>query len=87
MEYGILISGQLLIHKEYREGDKPICRTDAPDFEAGKRYFYLWVEDENAIRQVWGSEDIQPQPPEPTPSPDDELSDTEALSLITGGTI
>ena len=26
-------------------------------------------------------------PPAPPPSPDDELSDTEALSLITGGTI
>lgn len=25
-------------------------------------------------------------PPAPPPSPDDELSDTEALSLITGGT-
>lgn len=53
-------------------GYKPIILTDSPS--DGKSYLSSWTETETEIIQVWTE---QPQT--------DEISDSEALEIITGG--
>ena len=79
IEYGTMINGQLIRHKAYRDGDKPIIYTDIPtrDFVCT----YAWQERDDGISQVWTVTD---EPIEPIPE-DDELTAEEALDIITGG--
>ena len=55
-------------------GYKPIILTDSPS--DGKSYISSWTETETEIVQVWT---------EQQQSDDDQISDAEALSIITGG--
>ena len=79
MEYGTMLNNQLIRHKAYHEGDKPIVYTSVPT--AGFVCTSAWEEREDGIYQVWSVTDIPIEPP----SPDDELTDSEALGIITGG--
>lgn len=76
IEYGTMINNQLIMHKKYHEGDKPIVYTNIPtkDFVCT----YEWQERTDGIYQVWTITEI---PIEPT----DELTAEEALDIITGG--
>lgn len=78
MEYGILINGQLIIHRVRQEGDKPIIRTQAPTFAYNEIPFFYWEEDDGQVVQRWGA-NIDPDMPEPG------LSDSEALEILLGG--
>ena len=55
-------------------GYKPITLTDYPD--DGKNYITEWTESETEITQTWT---------EVQQSDDDQISDSEALEIITGG--
>ncbi len=55
-------------------GYKPIILTDSPS--DGKSYISSWTEPETEIIQIWTE---QPQ------IETDEISDSEALEIITGG--
>lgn len=55
-------------------GYKPIILTEYPS--DGKSYIDSWAETETEITQVWTE---QPQ------TDDDPISDSEALTIITGG--
>lgn len=55
-------------------GYKPITPTDCPD--DGKNYIAAWAETETEITQTWT---------EVQQSDDDQISDSEALEIITGG--
>ena len=79
-EYGVMINGQLLIHKTRKDGDQEIVRTPAPDIEYDETV-HFWFEEENGkIVQKWGKEKL-PDPPDPDPEVDDE----EALEILLGG--
>lgn len=56
-------------------GYKPIILTDSPS--DGKSYLSSWTETETEIIQVWT---------EVQQSDNDSISDSEALTIITGGT-
>lgn len=59
-------------------GYKPVVYVDVPDnTEGGKHWESGWMEEENAIKQVWTMVD-DPAYPEP------ELSADEALNIIMG---
>lgn len=59
-------------------GYKPVVYVDVPDnTEGGKHWESGWMEEENAIKQVWTMVD-DPVYPEP------ELSADEALNIIMG---
>lgn len=82
MKYGVMINGQLLVHKQRKDGDIPIIKTDAPAVTDGYRNIYRWEETESTIVQVWQTiEDAEAHYEET------DIPDSEALSLITGGTI
>ena len=55
-------------------GYKPIILTDSPS--DGKTYISSWTETETEIVQVWT---------EVQQSDNDQISDSEALEIITGG--
>ena len=80
MEYGVLLNGQLLIHKKQEAGDKPIERTAAPSTDYDEAlYFWFEVEGE-AIVQHWGKHKI-PDAPMPEPTAEDKA---EAYDILTG---
>ena len=54
-------------------GYKPIILTEYPS--DGKSYIDSWAETETEITQIWTEID----------KPDEEISDSEALEIITGG--
>ena len=58
----------------FANGYKPIILTEYPS--DGKSYVSSWTETETEITQVWTE---QPQ------KDDDQISDSEALEIITGG--
>ena len=51
-EYGVMLNNQLIRHKTYQEGDKPILYTEMPSSE-GYRAIYHWEETEQDIIQAW----------------------------------
>ena len=59
------------------EGYLPVVRTDMPQ-QDGYWYDLTWVEQDGAIVQTWVEHEI-PQT--------DEISDSEALEIITGGAV
>lgn len=79
-EYGTIINSQLIVHKSYQDGDKPLKYTKEP-IEQGKKGVYSWTEEASGIVQVWELVDDDSDPHE-----HDEVDDTEALSILLGGT-
>ena len=80
MKYGTMINNQLIIHKEHREGDKPLTYTEAPQ-QDGYIAVFKWTERTDDIVQEWWlvKDDSEPDPYA------DELSDSEALEILLGG--
>lgn len=60
------------------EGYLPVVRSDMPK-QDGYWYEMTYVEQDGAIVQTWIEHEI------PVPEPTDEISDSEALAIITGG--
>ena len=58
------------------DGYKPVTITDQPEPPGVGWWIETWVETENAITQGWAWHEA---------TDEDELSDTEALALLTGG--
>lgn len=58
------------------EGYKPVNITDQPEPLGVGRWIETWTETENAIAQDWTWDEA---------ADEDEISDTEALELLTGG--
>ena len=52
-DYGVMINGQLLIHKEQQTGDKPIVYMDAPTHGEDEITFFSFEEQNGEIVQVW----------------------------------
>lgn len=55
-EYGIMINNQLIRHKQYHDGDKPIIYTDMPTREYVCTYAF--EERNDGIYQVWTVTDV-----------------------------
>ncbi len=58
------------------EGYKPVTITDQPEPPGVGRWIETWTETESAIVQGWTWREA---------TDEDEISDTEALALLTGG--
>lgn len=58
------------------EGYKPVSLTDQPEPPGVGRWIETWTETEDAIVQGWVWHEA---------TDEDEISDTEALELLTGG--
>lgn len=58
------------------EGYKPVSLTDQPEPLGVGRWIETWMETEDAIVQGWTWHEA---------TDEDEISDTEALKLLTGG--
>ena len=58
------------------EGYKPVTYTDQPEPLGVGRWIETWTETEDAIVQGWVWHEA---------ADEDEISDTEALALLTGG--
>lgn len=58
------------------EGYKPVRYTDQPEPQGDGRFVETWTETEEAIVQGWVWHEA---------TDEDEISDTEALALLTGG--
>ena len=56
IEYGVMVNNQLIRHKQYQDGDKPIIKTDCPETEYVCNYY--WEEQADTILQVWQITDI-----------------------------
>ena len=82
-EYGTMKNGQLIRHKNCKEGDKPIVYTECPESEFVCQY--RWEERENEIVQVWEITDIPKEEDERPLS--EELTDAEALAILLGGAV
>lgn len=79
MTYGFFINNQLIIAKEQTEHTKPLIYTNEPQVEEGHGTVFHWEEEPDQIVQVWEVVEIPPiEPPE-------EIDDSEALSILTGG--
>lgn len=84
-EYGIIINGQLLAHKERRDGDKPIVKVEPPIIPENHYVIYSWKDDGDGIIQVWeiyeGTD--EPEPEEEEASEEDYKSALNALGVNT----
>lgn len=61
-------------------GYKPVVYTDMPtEVVEGKHWESGWMEEENAIRQVWTLVD-DPVYPEPEPTPEERISSLETTT-------
>lgn len=80
MEYGILTDGQLLIHRERQDGDKPIIRTAPPTFAYNESPYFYWEETESEIRQFWGANIIPDMPEEELTAEEIAAAIEEALA-------
>lgn len=78
MQYGTMINNQLIVHKERKDGDKPIIETEAPSRE-GYYPVYSWREDETQITQVWTLIEDTSEPDPPKPEMDADETDFAAL--------
>lgn len=58
------------------EGYKPVSLTNQPELLGVGRWIETWTETEDAIVQGWTWREA---------TDEDEISDTEALALLTGG--
>ncbi len=76
-EYGVMINNQLIKHKKYRDGDKPLTYTEQPSAE-GFKAVYEWQDRSEDILQVWElvEDDSEYEEPEPTAE--------EVLAILTG---
>ena len=80
-DYGVMINGQLLIHKEQQTGDKPVVYTDEPLCGEDGITCFSFEERNGEIVQVWqikqnpyGSAEVYPY-----------TDPAEALSILLGG--
>ena len=62
------------------QGYLPVVNTEEP-VRDGYFYTFSWVEEDNQIKRVWVEHAV------PEPSDDDEIPDSEALAIITGGEV
>ena len=72
-EQGVEVGGNRTIEELYADGCKDVCEVERPDGAAVE----LWQEFDTCFVQTWTE-------PEPEPDPD-EISDSEALQIITQG--
>lgn len=72
-EHGVEVGGSRTVEQLYADGYKDVCVVERPSETAILSY----QEFESCFIQVWNE-------PEPEPDPD-EISDSEALSIITQG--
>lgn len=80
MKYGHMINGQLIIVKNRGEADKPIVYTEPPVVDEHHRAIFAFEDTEDEIIQRWEVIETADEPPE-------EITDTEALSILLGGDV
>lgn len=72
-EHGKEVGGNRTVEELYVDGYKDVCEVERPSEDS----IGSWQEFETCFIQVWNE-------PEPEPDPD-EITDEEALSIITKG--
>ena len=77
IEYGRMINNQLIKHKSYQDGDKPIVYAEMPS-EDGCRAIFSWEETADEIQQVW-------ELVEDHGTYEDDISADEIVNIIFGG--
>ena len=81
-QYGILINGQLIVHRSIKAGDKEIVYTDPPEIADDEISWVSYEEQSGKIVQIWHIEKSPYEPIEPT-----DISDSEALEILLGGAV
>lgn len=79
-QYGVLINGQLIVHKTKKDGDKAIVYTDSPKTANDEIATFSYEEKDNEIVQIWYVEKSPYEPMEPADIPNEE-----AFDIIFGG--
>lgn len=63
------------------QGWYPVVYVDAPYTDAWHYAEYTWVQETDCIRQTWTVHEI------PEPSDEDEIDDSQVLSILTGDSV
>lgn len=72
-ENGTEVGGSRTVEELYADGYKDVCEVERPSEDSVES----WQEYETCFIQVWNEPETEPDP--------DEISDSEALSIITQG--
>ena len=72
--YGKFENGIILLSDTELDGYAPMIHTEPPEVEEGYEALFYWKIEPNAITQTWEVVEVS----------EAELSDEEALSILTG---
>lgn len=73
-ENGIEVGGSRTVEELYADGYKDLCEVEKPS----ETSVLSWQEFDTCFVQIWNEPEVEPDP--------DEISDSEALDIITGRT-
>ena len=73
-ENGIEVGGSRTVEELHADGYKDVCEVERPSETAE----LSWQEFDTCFVQIWNEPEVEPDP--------DEISDSEALDIITGRT-
>lgn len=73
-ENGIEVGGSRTVEELYADGYKDLCEVE----KSSEKAILSWQEFDTCFVQIWNEPEVEPDP--------DEISDSEALDIITGRT-
>ena len=82
MEYGVLLNGQMLVHKHQHPGDKPIIRTTPPQIGEDELLAVYYEENDSQITEKWAVSKNEYDPIINAPTADESL--TRYTNELTG---